>query len=216
MKKLLFALTLLVSMISHGQTYTIEDKALTGVFEVAGKSKAELFSAINKWISINYNSGKSVTQLSDNEAGIIVVKGINEVSCANNAKILYPNMKAIPDISTTSFNHLIEVNIKDNKFRITYTLVDINLPPNAFSSVQNTKIPDNINLNGTPESALMINKELMDSTLKKALIGKEKRDKYIESIKPMYDELNSNILNDMKATMLSIQSAVTSTTKDGW
>ena len=83
MKKLILGLLMAVSFYSNAQEYKIEEKAVTGIFEVPNKSKAEIFSAISKWISINYNSGKSVTQLSDAEGGNIVVKGINEITYSN-------------------------------------------------------------------------------------------------------------------------------------
>jgi hypothetical protein len=219
MKRILFAILVILSMSTNAQTYTTEDKALTGVFETKGKTKAQIYSAINKWISINYNSGKSVTQLSDGEAGNIVVKGINEVTYNNNAKILYPNMKSIPDVLTMETNHLIEINIKDNKFRIIYKIVDIYIDPAAAKYMTPELIKmtnDCINLNGISDTALLTCSETMDMNLKKAMIGKEKRDKFKDSLKPMYDEINTNLLAKMKTTMLSIQSAVTTPTNDGW
>jgi hypothetical protein len=219
MKRILFATLLMLSISNYAQTYTTEDKALIGVFEVQGKTKAEIYSAINKWISINYNSGKSVTQLSDDEGGNIVIKGINEVSYPNISKIIYPNMKSIQDIATMKLNHLIEINIKDNKFRMIYKIVDLYIEPAAveFMTPEITKMTnDCINLNGISDDALLTSSEFMDSNLKKAKIGKEKRDKIKELTKPMYDELNTNLVANMKATMLSIQSAVTTPANDGW
>lgn len=219
MKKILLVLLIIVSYYSNAQEYKIEDKVLTGVFEVQGKTKAQIYSAINKWISINYNSGKSVTQLSDGEAGNIVVKGINEVSYPNISKVIYPNMKSIQDISTMKLNHLIEINIRDNKFRIVYKIVEFYIDPAAaaYMTPEITKMTnDCINLNGISDAALLTYCDFMDSNLKKGLIGKEKRDKAKEATKPMYDELNTNLVTNMKTTMLSIQSAVTAPLSDGW
>ena len=219
MKNLLFALMIMLPTSIYAQTYTTEDKVLTGVFETQGKTKAQIYSAINKWISINYNSGKSVTQLSDVDAGNIVVKGINEVSYPNISKIIYPNMKSIPDITTMKLNHLIEINIRDNKFRIIYKIVDFHIDPAmvGYMTPEMIKISnDCINLNGISDAALLANYEFMDMSLKKSMIGKEKRDLVKESIKPIYDELNRNLIANMKTTMLSIQSAVTAPASDGW
>ena len=203
----------------YAQTYTIEDKVLTVVFETQGKTKAQIYSAINKWISINYNSGKSVTQLSDFDAGNIVVKGINEVSYPNISKIIYPNMKSIPDIATMKLNHLIEINIRDNKFRIIYKIVDFHIDPAmaGYMTPEMIKMSnDVINLNGISDAALLATSEFMDMNFKKSMIGKEKRDLIKESIKPIYDELNRNLIANMKTTMLSIQSSVTASASDGW
>jgi hypothetical protein len=219
MKNVLFALLLILPTAIYAQTYTTEDKVLTGVFETQGKTKAQIFSAINKWISINYNSGKSVTQLSDVDAGNIIVKGINEVSYPNISKIIYPNMKSISDIATMKLNHLIEINIRDNKFRIIYKIVDFHIDPAmaGYMTPEMIKMSnDVINLNGISDAALFTTSEFLDMSFKKSMIGKEKRDLVKESIKPTYDELNRNLIANMKTTMLSIQSAVTTPTTDGW
>jgi hypothetical protein len=54
MKKIALGLLMLMSFYSNAQEYKLEEKSVTGIFEVNGKTKAELFSAINKWISVNY------------------------------------------------------------------------------------------------------------------------------------------------------------------
>lgn len=218
MKKLILGLLMAVSFYSNAQEYKIEEKAVTGIFEVPNKSKTEIFSAISKWISINYNSGKSVTQLSDAEGGNIVVKGINEITYSNNSRILYPNMKSIPDVSIMKFNHLIEINVKDNKYRIIYKIVDIYYEPSvtAYLTAEMIKMNyDCINLIGISDSALLAISDYSETNLKKGLIGKEKREKYRESLKPMYEELNSKIVTEMKTTMLLINKSITATS-DGW
>jgi hypothetical protein len=219
MKNVLFALLIMLPTVIYAQTYTTEDKVLTGVFETQGKTKAQIYSAINKWISINYNSGKSVTQLSDVDAGNIIVKGINEVSYPNISKIIYPNMKSISDIAIMKLNHLIEINIRDNKFRIIYKIVDFHIDPAmaGYMTPEMIKMSnDVINLNGISDAALLATSEYMDMSLKKSMIGKEKRDLVKEAIKPIYDELNRNLIANMKTTMLSIQSSVTAPASDGW
>lgn len=218
MKKTVLGLLMLVSFYSNAQEYKIEEKAVTGVFEVPNKSKSEIFSAISKWISINYNSGKSVTQLSDAEGGNIVIKGINEITYSNNAGILYPNTKSISDTSIMKFNHLIEINVKDNKYRIIYKIVDIYYEPPATAYLTAEMIKMNydcINLIGIPDSTILLIGDFNDTNLKKGLIGKEKREKYRLALKPMYEELNSNIVTEMKTTMLLINKSITATS-DGW
>lgn len=85
MKKLKWIIIILTltSFFSYSQKYTFEKTAIVGVFDGEGKTKSDIFSSINKWISLNYNSAKSVVQLNDKEAGNIIVKGINEVKLRN-------------------------------------------------------------------------------------------------------------------------------------
>ena len=219
MKNLILTLLLLITYCDYSQTYTIEDKALIGVFEVQDKTKAQIYSAITKWISINYNSGKSVTQLADADGGNIIVKGINEISYPTNSKILYPNMKSLPETAITNFNHLIEINIKDNKFRINYKIIDIDYAPSTLQYLTPEIIKTNfdcINLNGVPEPTLLEVYNYNDSNLKKGFIGQEKRTNYCNAMKEMYVQRNIDLLNSIKKTMLSIQKVVTTPASDGW
>ena len=77
MKKAIILFMILIVNSVYSQDYTYEDKTMTGVFEAKDKSQSELFSLINKWISINYNSSKDVIQLNDKESGTIIIKGVN-------------------------------------------------------------------------------------------------------------------------------------------
>lgn len=219
MKKLLVVIALMFSTLIFSQEYKTDDKALTGVFEVAGKSQGEIFSAINKWISINYNSGKSVTQLSDAEGGNIIIKGINQVSYKNISKILHPNMKGLPDELIMKFNHLIELNIKDGKYRIIYTIANIDVEPAVAKYLTpelSKKQFDCININGASDTAILAIADIMDANFEKAKVNKEKRELIRASIKPMYENLNSDLMTEMKSTMVSINKSVTSATADTW
>ena len=95
MKKTLMVYLLFLPIFTKAQEYKLEKKTVTGIFEVKEIKKAEIFVAINKWVSINYNSAKNVVQMNDLESGTIIIKGINEVSYKNSMKELYPNNKYI-------------------------------------------------------------------------------------------------------------------------
>lgn len=208
MRKLLLAILLLFCITSFGQEYKIEEKSITGIFDIDGKSKAEIFSAINKWISINYNSAKNVIQLNDAEAGNIIIKGINEVTYKNAMKVLYPKNSYIPENTTTKFNHLIEINVKENKFRIIYRITD--------SEGLNDKFFNCIKLNGDNEAGISAYNDEVEINLKKGLIGKEKRELYkLKSIE-MYEDIRTGLENSIKATMLSIEKSTKTATTDGW
>jgi hypothetical protein len=204
-------LMLFITTITNAQEYKIEAKSIIGVFDVNEKSKAEIFSAINKWISINYNSAKNVIQMNDLESGNIIIKGINEVKYKNPIKIIYPNYLA--EYATSKFNHLIEINVKDNKFRIIYKLIEIYM---VDATVINDTKMINVNLDGSRKSELEEYMVIMDENYKKVYKNKEKREKLLEAIKFSFEEININLRNDMKATMLSIEKLVREETKDDW
>ena len=201
-----------ITTITNAQEYKLEDKTITGVFEVKEKSKAEIFASINKWVSINYNSAKNVVQMNDLESGTIIIKGINEVTYKNSMKELYPNKKYVEEYAKTKFNHLIEINIKDNKFRIIYKITDIAAEDVGY----NTLTINCIVFNGINENAITEYNEKMDGLLKQGLIGKEKREKFKSITKPMFEGLSENLITDIKTTMQSIGKSISEATKDKW
>lgn len=211
MRKIIL-LILFITTITNAQEYKLEDKTITGIFEIKEKTKAEIFASINKWVSINYNSAKNVVQMNDLESGTIIIKGINETIYKNSIKELYPNNKFVQEYTKTKFNHLIEINIKDNKFRIIYKITDIASEDGGY----NTLTFNCISFSEVNENAITEYNAKMDGLLKQGLIGKEKREKFKSLTKPMFEGLNNNLINDIKVTMQSIEKSISETTKDKW
>ncbi|MFR2069327.1 MAG: DUF4468 domain-containing protein [Bacteroides nordii] len=85
----------------------------TTIIDAPGKNKDQVYVEVNNWFVHSFNSGKSVIQLNDKEAGVVIGKGfINNVakhtSFASNANI-----------------HawiIIRIDIKDDKFRVMTTI----------------------------------------------------------------------------------------------
>ena len=171
MKKVIL-LIMFITTITNAQEYKLEEKTITGVFEIKEKTKPEIFASINKWVSINYNSAKNVVQMNDLESGTIIIKGINEVKHKNPLKIIYPNLAA--EFTTLKFNHLIEVNVKDNKFRIIYKLIEIYM---FDTTVINDSKMISVNLDDSRKAEVEEYMVLMEESFKKAYKNKEKREK---------------------------------------
>lgn len=77
------------------------------------KNKKQIYIAVNDWFAHSFNDGKSVIQLNDKDAGVIIGKGHidnmgSTVSFASNA-----------DIST---DVIIRVDMKDGRMRITTSI----------------------------------------------------------------------------------------------
>jgi len=210
MKKisLLFLLSFLFCL-SNSQVLKTDAKSITGTFDAKEKTKSDLFSSINKWISINYNSAKNVIQMNDIESGTIIVKGINEVEFKNTAKQIYPNSKNMPETATVKFNHLIEFNIKDNKFRIIYKITGVNSEgyDNLFFNC--------INLDTIDNNAIQTYNGAIEEMLKKGGIGKEKRKTFLDLSIPMFQDINIRLSDNIKLTMLSIEKSVYES-NDNW
>lgn len=211
MRKIIFGLLMFVGFYSNAQEYKIEEKSVIGIFEANGKTKAELFSVINKWISINYNSSKTVVQLSDAEGGNIIVKGINEAKYKNNNKVLFPNIKS-EEYSIMKFNHIIEINIKDNKYRIIYRITD-SVTELGDESMQKATL-NCINFNGIDDNSIATMNDIVEEMFK-GTFSKEKREKYKSLTKLMYEELNANLISSIKVTIESIAKS-TIVSSDSW
>ena len=110
------------------------------------------------------------------------------------------------------FNHIIEINIKDNKYRIIYKLVDLAGEDYGY----NAMTLNCINLSGNRDLAVEKYLENMDVILKKGMIGKDKRERYKLESKLSFDEINTDLINDMKSTILSIEKSISINSKDGW
>lgn len=176
MRKIIL-LMLFITTITNAQEYKLEGKTITGTFDIEDKSKSEIFASINKWISINYNSAKNVVQMNDLKSGTIIIKGINEVKYKNPLKIIYPNLAA--EFTTIKFNHLIEVNVKDNKFRIIYKLIEIYM---FDATVLNDSKMISVNLDGSRKSEVEEYMVLLEEGFKKHIKTKRKEISYLKFI----------------------------------
>ena len=223
MKNLILFLTFLTMTLTsskiYGQEFEYAEKTITGIYQADGKSKSEIFSAINKWIALNYNSAKNVVQLNDKESGTIIVKGINKAVYKNVMKEMYPKNKFMQEYNTVEFNHTIEINVKDNRYRIIYHLTDIITPaPVAGYNLeqQYSIVFDMIDFTGLKQEKIDAYNQYVDELWKKAMVGKKKREKFKEMTKPTFEELNKGVKESVKATMNSVGTTVKSTKKDDW
>jgi len=209
MKIIILFISIFAFQLSNAQEFKIEDKTLTGIFEVKEKTKAQIFTSINKWVSINYNSAKNVIQMNELESGILILKGINEVSYKNPSKVTMPNNKYVSEFTTANFAHLVEINIKDNKYRIIFKIITLAQEDLGF----NETYMNCINLSGAKDSAVQNYNDELDKAFKNTLVSVGKREKLKEFTKPMFEEINTKLLVNLKALMLSIEKSFR---EDGW
>lgn len=78
------------------------------VIEFNGQSKDQLFSKAKKWVAIYYNSANFVTQLSDKDAGELLMKGNSRVQC----------VKMLGALLSRDVTHTLAISVKDNKIRV--------------------------------------------------------------------------------------------------
>ena len=194
----------------------IKEKKMTATVEATGKSKSEIYSSINKWVSLNYNSANNVIQMNDKESGIMIVKGLSAVSFINPTRTIYPKTKAIPIKSKILLNHLLEIKVKDNKYRLIYSISGKtdNTPKNTIDANPNTW--DCINLNGATEESIGRFNYHWKEILKTSMMGKKRKAKYLSLSKPVFEEINSTIALSFVSNFISITKMVNETSDDDW
>lgn len=222
MKTKLLFLLILTSLVGSSQNsnpeYEYHNKKIIGVFDVKGKNKSEIFNSISKWIALNYNSAKDVVQLKNEESGTIIVKGIN-VSTFENARRNFYKNEHQEKSGEIQFNHTMEINVKENKFRVIYTLTDV-YNPNSLNNIDvDTEIRlgfDMIDFTGLKQEKVDLYNNWVENLWKSAWIGKKKREKFKETTRPFYEGVIKGVKINIISTMTSIYKNVISIKKDDW
>lgn len=100
--------------LSQNVTFDKNDSfMITEVINVPGKTKEELYVLLNYWYSNSFNDGKSVIQLNDKDAGVIIGKGyVSEIATHVGGMNRY----------IVNMYPIIKTDIKDDKIRVTYTI----------------------------------------------------------------------------------------------
>ncbi|MBO9672002.1 MAG: DUF4468 domain-containing protein [Sphingobacteriaceae bacterium] len=95
-----------------------------------GKTKSQIFAASKKWIADRFNSGKAVIQTSEIETGQIVGNAYGDVTLKEG------------DVFITRINlrFSIQVDCKDDKYRIRFYDIMVHEPGNAYVSSYDTPI----------------------------------------------------------------------------
>ena len=194
----------------------ITEKKITATINAIGKSKSEIYSSINKWVSINYTSANDVIQMNDKEAGTMIVKGLNSLSFINPTRATYPKTKAIPIENKLLLSHLLEINVRDNKYRLNYTITNIveTSPKNTMHTNPNTF--NCINLNGASDEAIVNFNNHWKNLFKKSMMGKKKQSKYLSFSKPTFDEINARLALSFVLNFISINKMVVETSDEDW
>ena len=194
----------------------ITEKKITATINAIGKSKSEIYSSINKWVSINYTSANDVIQMNDKEAGTMIVKGLNSISFINPTRATYPKTKAIPIENKLLLSHLLEINVRDNKYRLNYTITNIveTSPKNTMHTNPNTFTC--INLTGTTDEAIVNFNNHWKEYFKKSMMGKKKQSKYLSFSKPTFDEINAGLALSFVSNFISINKMVNEASDDDW
>lgn len=85
----------------------------TTIIEAEGLSREKIYIEVNNWFVHSFNSGKSVIQLNDKDAGVVIGKGyISNVS----------NHTSMTTNSIVNAWVIIRIDIREDKFRVMTTI----------------------------------------------------------------------------------------------
>lgn len=223
--KLIFGIVILLILPYkiYAQEYEIKENSITGIFEIKGKDKSEIFSSINKWISINYNSANNVIQMNDKESGTMIVKGANTVWYKTNLNFENPNF--FPNKLYIDFKHLIEINVQDNRFRVIYTLIDIDdiycvaskkWSFYVYKQLYRDSATKCVNLKGSTEESISDYNKSLEKYLDAIWTNKKNKNMMFNATESIFNEMNEEIKSDILSKIKSIQASIISDKKDDW
>lgn len=119
-----FALSLLFSLpaAAASKKLTEEEKTFGTVVEAPGKNQEQIYIASKIWLAETFKSSKAVIEVDSKEDGIILGNAIINYPCKGFSCLTYSEWK-------TPFT--IKIEIKDQKFRVTYLNIRLSLPGQA-------------------------------------------------------------------------------------
>lgn len=95
------------------------EKTVETVYEVPGLSKDQIYDASLAWIAQNFRSAKSVVEMDNRAAGVLIGNGIIAYPCEGAACIGKGNWKV---------GFTMQCDVKDAKFKLLFTNVRVLVP----------------------------------------------------------------------------------------
>jgi hypothetical protein len=102
-----------------------EDKTFSQVYETPGYNKDSLFEKVKIWIATNFKSAKSVIEYENKVDGTIIGNGVIAYPCSGVMDCLTKGDWKVP--------FTMNVDMKDNKFRLTFSNLQLAWPPRSDS-----------------------------------------------------------------------------------
>lgn len=118
------SLILLLCLPAHAASkkLTEDEKTFGTVVEAPGKSQEQIYIASKIWLAESFKSAKAVIEVDSKADGVILGNAIINYPCKGFSCLTYSEWK-------TPFT--IKIEIKDQKFRVTYLNIRLSLPGQA-------------------------------------------------------------------------------------
>ena len=216
MKKLLLLL-FIFSLTSYSQKISYEGNTAIVVFQLDSLSADEIHSRALSAIANIFNSANDVIQLNDKASKKIVVRGKASVEITNPIKSAYPNTKFIDDIRPIYFDTKVNIDSKDNRYRIEYEVM------NPEYQYGNDREPFGFFSFDFPNEKEKISyvEKMMDVKGINIYVGKKKRDIYKAALIKVPNEVTEVLRRHSDLFFYSIQTEMlglskNSTDGDDW
>ena len=209
---LVAAFIILYTPILNAQDFTFDGDKMTVVFE-ASLDKKKLHSAVFAAVANIYNSANDVVQMSDAEAGKIIVKGTSKVTLEDPSKLTDPKNDFILKYQEYFVEHSINIDIKDDKYRIEFLVGEkhlffmgnkyvhnkIAVPWLTFASPSETETQDYVE---------NLKNAFAENRLTKGLLKKKKYIAYFDAIPSIWKENVEAIRQMSRNIALRINSSI--------
>ncbi len=108
MKKLLLAIMCVIAPV------VVTAAEVSNVYEVPGKTQAQIFNGAKEWIALNFKSANDVIQSADKDTGTIIAKGNTTYQCNGVGDCLL-------NLADSTLEFTLKIDTKDEKARLTFS-----------------------------------------------------------------------------------------------
>lgn len=99
-----------------------KESSIESVVDIPGRTKDQIYSSTKIWIAENFHSAKAVIEDDDRAAGRVIGNGLIQYPCSGISCLGKEDWK---------IGFTMRVDIKDQKFRITFSNIKLSFPPSS-------------------------------------------------------------------------------------
>lgn len=195
---------LMLSLSIQAQSFYVEDKSVTGVYEAKNKNKSEIYKAIKNQLISESDNEDLEFEILDQEKGLIVAKGSSVVPYRNLGKILYPKRGQMAELLDAEFKHRIEIRIEDQMYMIKYDVTEMS--HEIYN--QEELFYNCVNFEELKSAELEKYNSSMEKFLKLNFVFKNKRERFLENSSAQFQDVSETLRNNAEVTLNKLSKGV--------
>lgn len=194
----------MLSLSIQAQSFYVEDKSVTGVYEAKNKNKSEIYKAIKNQLISESDNEDLEFEILDQEKGLIVAKGSSVVPYRNLGKILYPKRGQMAELLDAEFKHRIEIRIEDQMYMIKYDVTEMS--HEIYN--QEELFYNCVNFEELKSAELEKYNSSMEKFLKLNFVFKNKRERFLENSSAQFQDVSETLRNNAEVTLNKLSKGV--------